>query len=144
MKILCLHGSYGSAAVRPPTRCLIDLTWLTTLQNFQVQLGPLIDEIKNQNPAAQFKWIDGGNKVAAPLGFEDYFGVPPLYRFVDYDGVNELDNIVTKIRSMPAGISPEDTIRRLSGGNDVYTAKAVRKAMDRLFKVLDDDPEIEV
>ncbi|KAH8655790.1 serine hydrolase FSH [Xylariales sp. PMI_506] len=124
MKFLCLHGAYGSA------------------ENFQVQLGPFVSEVQDKSGIA-FKWINGAHTAQPPAGFENYFGAPPLYRHVEFDGIGALDDILTKIREFPEGLSPEDTMRKLSEGGGIYPPNALRNAMDRILPILEADPEIE-
>ncbi|KAH7254805.1 hypothetical protein FSOLCH5_011219 [Fusarium solani] len=124
MKFLCLHGSYGSAA------------------NFKTQLGPFTDVVQSSG-SSTFKWIDGGHRAAPPPGFEDYFGAPPLFRFMDYDGVGALDDIMVKIRDFPKGMNPEDTIRKLLGEKDLFSFDAAHGALARLHEIIDQDPEID-
>lgn len=92
----------------------------------------------------EFKWINGGYSANPPAGFNDYFGRPPLFRHINFEGISELDDMVNKIRDMPEGMSPEDTIRKLIGEKDMYDAPAVKGALDRLMEILDEDPEIDV
>ncbi|KAF7504995.1 hypothetical protein GJ744_001516 [Endocarpon pusillum] len=124
MKILCLHGSYGSAA------------------NFQVQLEPIIHAMEKSG-SAQFKWIDGGYTATPPPGFETYFGGPPYYRFMEYDGVAAVDDILSKIRELPEGESPEATMRKLVAEQETIGGPALLRTLARLFEILDEDPDIE-
>ncbi|KAM5349408.1 hypothetical protein ACJ41O_005913 [Fusarium nematophilum] len=124
MKFLCLHGAYGSAS------------------NFQVQLGPFIQGVQ-QVGSSTFKWINGGYDATPPPGFDNYFGTPPLFRFMEYDGIEGLDDILLKIREFPEGMTPEDAIRRLLGEDEMFTGEAARAALNRLLKIIDADPEID-
>ncbi|KAF2088079.1 hypothetical protein K490DRAFT_39979 [Saccharata proteae CBS 121410] len=126
MKFLCLPGSYGSA------------------QNFKVQLGPFADGISSSCKAS-FKWTQGNHRAEPPEGFEDYFGPGPLYRFVDFDGIEGFDSIQEKIRDFPDGHGAEDTLRTLIGdGTEAIAANNnVREAIDDIFRQIDEDPEIE-
>ncbi|PFH62882.1 hypothetical protein XA68_11438 [Ophiocordyceps unilateralis] len=124
MKFLCLHGSYGSAA------------------NFQVQLAPFIAEVEKSTPG-RFRWVDGFHTVNPPDGFETYFGNPPLYKFIEHDGVNKLNNFVEKLRDFPSADGPENTVRELLKDAEFYTGPCLRRCMDRLLDLVDSDPEIE-
>ncbi|UKZ60967.1 uncharacterized protein TrAtP1_002240 [Trichoderma atroviride] len=123
MKVLCLHGAFGSAS------------------NFKVQLGIFTDA--TTRTGVEFKWINGFTKATPPPGFDDYFGAPPLYRFMDIDGMSELEQLIVKIRDMPQGSSPEDTMRKLVANKEQFAAPAVIDSMNRLLQLLDDDPEID-
>ncbi|KJZ74255.1 hypothetical protein HIM_06261 [Hirsutella minnesotensis 3608] len=124
MKFLCLHGSFGSAV------------------NFQVQLAPFVTEVERSTPG-RFSWIDGFHRADPPKGFDQYFGSPPLYKFVGYDGVMAINELVGRLQSFPASNAPEDTIRQLVRGDDVYSGDAVRRTVDRLLDIIQADPEIE-
>lgn len=92
-----------------------------------------------------FTWTQGTVPAKPPPGFEDYFGPGPLYRFVEFDGMEGFEDILDKIRDFPEGISAEDTMRRLfeqgpANGNGLN----LRKCLNHLFDVIDADPEIEV
>ncbi|RKU40520.1 hypothetical protein DL546_002270 [Coniochaeta pulveracea] len=123
MKILCLHGAYGSAS------------------NFKVQLHPFLSAVEQNG--VEFKWINGGHSVVPPAGFEDFFGLAPHFRFIDFDGIGEMDDMMNKIREMPQESTPEETIRKLIGNLESFSGRAVRSALDRLFEILEQDPEID-
>jgi hypothetical protein len=147
MKFLCLHGAYGSAEVCHPSRLLFasayTIAYTACPQNFQVQLAPFIDAVQKSGKGS-FKWINGGHKAVPPTGFDDYFGTPPLFRFMEFDGVEGLGDMLEKVRDFPEGMSAEDTIRQLVGDDQMWTGKAVRSTLDRLFEIIDSDPEIDV
>lgn len=92
----------------------------------------------------EFKWIDGGYPAKPPEGFDSYFGPPPWRRHINYDGVGALDELMDKIREFPDGVTAEDAIRDLIGGEAVYNADAIREGVGRILKMIDEDPEIEV
>lgn len=121
------------------------INWITNkpVQNFQVQLAPFISIIEKPGEI-DFKWINGGHIAIPPAGFETYFGNPPLYRFINFDGVGGMDDITEKIRSIPEGTSAEETMRLLMGDQEAFTGPAVKETMARLFQILDEDPEIDV
>lgn len=63
---------------------------------------------------------------------------------MEFDGINSLDDMLTKIRDFPEGMSAEDTMRQLLSEAESFSSNAVNKAMDRLLKIIDEDPEIDV
>lgn len=79
-----------------------------------------------------------------PAGFDDYFGPGPLYRFIDFDGVSELDDITSKLREIPQGLTAEDAMRRLIGNKQSFHASSVRNTLNSLIGVLDLDSSITV
>ncbi|KAG6049141.1 hypothetical protein E4U17_006919 [Claviceps sp. LM77 group G4] len=123
MTILCLHGAYGSAL------------------HFETQLRPFKDAVEKRG-LARFKWINGGHAATPPPGFDEYFGPGPLYRFIDFDGVSELDDILSRLREIPQGTTAEDAMRRLVGDRSSFKATAIQDTLDRLMMILDEDPEI--
>lgn len=58
--------------------------------------------------------------------------------------MSALDSMVTKIREFPAGLTAEDTIRKLVSEEVMSKLEAVQSTLDRIFKILDDDPSIDV
>lgn len=63
---------------------------------------------------------------------------------MDVDGVSELEQIIARIRDLPQGESPEETMRKLIADKEQFTTPAVTMALDRLLQLLDEDPEIDV
>ncbi|CCC14916.1 unnamed protein product [Sordaria macrospora k-hell] len=124
MKFLCLPGAYGSA------------------QNFEVQFGPLAEEFKRRG-LGSFAYSQGTHEVAPPPGWEDYFGKPPLYRFLDVSNGDAFETL-RRLRHVPRGLNPEDTMRQLQGATveEDWHQEAWRQALDGVFKTLDEDPEI--
>lgn len=112
-------------------------------QKFRVQLGTLVDAVEKSG-SVDFKWIDGGHNSTPPSNFADFFGPPPHYRFFEYDGMSALDSMVTKIREFPAGLTAEDTIRKLVSEDVMSKLEAVQSTLDRIFGILDEDPSIDV
>ncbi|KAH8891528.1 duf341 domain-containing protein [Thozetella sp. PMI_491] len=123
MKFLCLPGAYGSA------------------KNFQVQLGPFVAEAEKRGNAS-FRWTQGKHKATPPPGFEDYFGAGPLYRFVEYDGIEAFD-VLERIRDFPEGQTAEETMRLLMGNQPGKTVSSIQDTVEDLIELIDSDPEIE-
>jgi hypothetical protein len=63
---------------------------------------------------------------------------------MDIDGMSELEQMIVKIRDMPQGTSPEDTMRKLVANKEQFAAEAVINSINRLMQLLDEDPEIDV
>ncbi|KAK1777235.1 serine hydrolase-domain-containing protein [Copromyces sp. CBS 386.78] len=124
MKFLCLPGAYGSA------------------KNFEVQFGPLAEEFKRRG-LGSFTYSQGTHEVGPPPGWEDYFGKPPLYRFLDVSHGDAFETL-RRLRHVPRGLNPEDTMRQLQSATEEedWHQEAWREALDGVFKTVDDDPEI--
>jgi hypothetical protein len=58
--------------------------------------------------------------------------------------MSALDTMVTKIREMPVGVSAEDTIRKMINEDELASLDAIRSTLDSIFKLIDDDPSIDV
>ncbi|KEY66397.1 hypothetical protein S7711_05831 [Stachybotrys chartarum IBT 7711] len=97
MRFLCLPGAYGSS------------------DKFQVQLAPILKELTDDG-SASFYFIHGPCTAIPPAGFEDYFGKPPHFRFIepdkDVEKTND-DDVLARIRDFPQCETPEDTMREL-------------------------------
>ncbi|KAG5927126.1 hypothetical protein E4U42_002575 [Claviceps africana] len=126
MKFLCLHGAFGNAS------------------NFQAQLGPFIAKASASGKIS-FKFITGRHEAIPPAGFEDYFGRGPLYRFIPFDGIGALDDILHKLDDFPQGETAEDTIRQLlhSDYGSQYSLEGVRASIEYILEAVRADPEIE-
>lgn len=111
-------------------------------QNFRTQLTPFLNAVGGLENL-EFKWINGGHGVTPPEGFESYFGSTQLYRFIDFDGLAALDDVLFKIREMPEGESAEESIRKLAVGS-TWSSKNITTTLDRLFQIIDEDPDIDV
>jgi hypothetical protein len=114
-----------------------------TFQAFETQLAPFVSVVEKAN-SGKFTWVDGAHEASPPEGFTNYFGPPPWRRHINFDGVSVLDDIIDKIREFPEGACAEDAIRELVGGEAVFHGPAVRSALERIFKMIDEDPEIDV
>lgn len=106
-------------------------------------MAPFVSVIEKPGEV-DFKWLDGGHDAKPPKGFENYFGAPPHYRFINFDGISAMDDTLEKIREMPDGLSAEEAMRSLLGEEESYTAPAVISTLGRLIEIIDADPEIEV
>ncbi|KAI1093166.1 serine hydrolase-domain-containing protein [Rostrohypoxylon terebratum] len=125
MRFLCLPGAYGSA------------------KNFGVQLGPFSKHMEDRG-LATFAFTQGEHEVEPPLGWENYFGSRPLYRFISA-AEGDVFETIRRVRHIPRGLSPEATVRLFNKNSEPAGLKwqTVRETMDRLFKIIDEDPEID-
>ncbi|KAG6006661.1 hypothetical protein E4U21_006806 [Claviceps maximensis] len=126
MKFLCLHGAFGNAS------------------NFQAQMGPFVAKASASGKVS-FKFISGQHEAIPPAGFDDYFGRGPLYRFIPFDGIEALDDILHKLDEFPQGETAEDTIRQLihSDYGSQYSLEGVRGSIEYILDAVRADPEIE-
>ncbi|KAI0002759.1 serine hydrolase-domain-containing protein [Xylariaceae sp. FL0662B] len=126
MKFLCLPGAYGSA------------------KNFGVQLGP-IAKCMEERGLATFAYTQGGHEVEPPVGWENYFGSRPLYRFVNVGTGTDAFEMIRRVRHIPRGLSPEATMRKFKTDEKPGEAhtRMMRGALDDVIKTIDADPEID-
>jgi hypothetical protein len=117
-----------------------------TTQNFSVQLGPFAEHMGKRG-LATFTYTQGEHEVDPPAGWEHYFGSRPLYRFLD-SSENDAFEALRRVRQLPRGLTPEATLR-LFENKDVDAVVSedfksqFRAALERIRKVIDDDPEID-
>ncbi|KAI1491434.1 serine hydrolase FSH [Biscogniauxia mediterranea] len=125
MKFLCLPGAYGSA------------------DKFQVQLAPLVKELMSDG-SASFRFIDAPCEAVPPEGFEDYFGKPPYYRFIEPDekGTKDTD-VLSRIRDFPQCDTPEDTMRELFKEGIASSVLSTKRAVEFLFDIMDKEGPFE-
>ncbi|KAF3356451.1 hypothetical protein VdG1_03731 [Verticillium dahliae VDG1] len=117
MKFLCLPGAYGSS------------------DKFQVQLAPILKELTDDGTAT-FHFVHGPCIAVPPEGFEEYFGQPPYYRFIEPDQdveISDDEDVLTRIRDFPDCESPEDTMREL-----MREGASSGKSIDQAIKYLSD------
>ncbi|KAI9147412.1 serine hydrolase FSH [Paramyrothecium foliicola] len=121
MRFLCLPGAYGSA------------------DKFQVQLAPILKELTDDG-SASFYFIHGPCKAVPPEGFEDYFGQPPHYRFIepdkDVEKTND-DDVLARIRDFPQCEVAEDTMRELMSEGLATAHHSTDKAIKYIADIME-------
>ncbi|KAK4861104.1 hypothetical protein LT330_004020 [Penicillium expansum] len=138
MRFLCLHGAIGN------------------IDNSNIQLDPLVKQMA-MDGFASFHYINGPVPVSPPagtipassnadksrrsLGFTEYFGIGPHYRWLEDGGVAE-DSMISRVRKSPHGSSPEDVMRALGKGWDGRWLNH-HQVMEYLYDTLEKNPDIE-
>ncbi|KAL8389021.1 hypothetical protein RB595_008855 [Gaeumannomyces hyphopodioides] len=120
MRFLCLPGAYGSA------------------DKFQVQLAPILKELTDDGTAT-FYFTHGPCKVEPPEGFEEFFGEPPYYRFIEPDEVAakmQENDVLSRIRDFPRGETAEDTMRELMTVGVATSHRSTSRAIKYLSDVI--------
>ncbi|KAI6350888.1 hypothetical protein MCOR25_010308 [Pyricularia grisea] len=121
MRFLCLCGAYGSS------------------DKFQVQLAPIVNELTSDNTAS-FHFIHGPCVAKPPEGFNEYFGKPPYYRFIEPDEDTKetaSDDILERIRDFPDGETPEDTMRELMTEGLATSHRSFHAALRYLVDIME-------
>ncbi|KAI0124042.1 serine hydrolase FSH [Xylariales sp. AK1849] len=125
MRFLCLPGAYGSA------------------EKFKVQLAPLVNELTSDD-SASFHFINGPCEAVPPKGFEDFFGTPPFYRFIEPDDKKSQEtDPLSRIRDFPECDSSEDTMRELMKEGVASCVLSTVRAIDYLFKIMEEEGPFE-
>jgi len=108
-----------------------------------VQLGPLAEEMQKRG-LGTFVYSQGTFEVDPPLGWEDYFGSRPLYRFLDTRQGDTFETL-RRLRHVPRGMCPEDTMRMFQGASTSkeWHQQAWRAALDGVFHSIAADDEID-
>jgi hypothetical protein len=79
-----------------------------------------------------------------PKGFEDFFGKPPYYRFIEPDDkTGEETDPLSRIRDFPECDSPEETMRQLMKEGVASCVLSTLRAMDYLFKIMEEEGPFE-
>lgn len=134
MRFLCLPGAYGSIEVG---RLLSFITMTNIQQKFKVQLAPLIKELESDKSAC-FHFIQGPYEVAPPVGYEEFFGGPPYYRFiVPSDADADATDVIERIRDFPQLETPEMTMRELMTYGVAKTDDSARRTLSYLYELLE-------
>ncbi|KUJ16550.1 uncharacterized protein LY89DRAFT_86921 [Mollisia scopiformis] len=132
MRFLCLCGAYGSS------------------DKFQVQLAPLVNELRSDD-TAELHFIHGPVQAFPPDGFEEFFGLGPYFRFIEpYKGEDGENDVLDRIRNFPEGATAEDQMRELmkfdaSAAVEIPTDgswganQSAQDAIDYLYNIMEKD-----
>ncbi|CAG8956719.1 hypothetical protein HYFRA_00012263 [Hymenoscyphus fraxineus] len=120
MRFLCLPGAYGSAKDY----------WADILQE------PFCQQL-TADDSAEFFFTQGQIECPPPVGFEDYFGPKPLYKFFDYDGIQK-NNVLERVRDFPEGETPEDVLRELMPQGDSSIRQNISNALSAIYRTMDE------
>ncbi|KAF1850313.1 uncharacterized protein K460DRAFT_269416 [Cucurbitaria berberidis CBS 394.84] len=121
MKFLCLPGAYGS------------------IEKFRVQLAPLTKELESDETAS-FHFIQGPYEVPPPVGYEDFFGGAPYYRFiVPADADADTTDVIERIRDFPQLETPEMTMRELMTYGVAKTDDSARCTLEYLYRIMENE-----
>jgi len=72
-----------------------------------------------------------------PKGFEDFFGKPPYYRFIEPDEKeSEETDVLSRIRDFPECDTPEDTMRELFKEGVASSVLSTKRAIQFLLDIM--------
>jgi hypothetical protein len=101
------------------------------------QTAPLVNELLSDD-SASFHFINGPCEAVPPEGFEEFFGNPPYYRFIEPDEKETEDtDVLSRIRDFPECDTAEDTMRELMKEGVASSIMSTAKAIQYLFNVLE-------
>jgi hypothetical protein len=104
--------------------------------------------LKSDDTAELF-FVHGPVRAYPPDGFEEFFGSPPYYRFIEPSpSAKGGDDVLERIRNFPEGATPEDQMRELMNGTSGSMASSVsseddgsnqsaRDALDYLYRIME-------
>ncbi|KAJ5306744.1 hypothetical protein PENANT_c003G01139 [Penicillium antarcticum] len=123
MRFLCLHGSVSSS------------------DKLDTMLAPLQQNLKADN-SASFDFINATIPASAPEELMGFFGPPPHYRWLDYDGI-ETAQLHDSVRTAHenADLPAEELLRSKVPCEFVWTNH--KDLMDQIDKHLEANPDIE-
>jgi predicted esterase len=123
---------------------LVNLTccFLFNLHNRRQSLhsaaAPILKELTDDG-SATFHFIHGPCKAVPPAGFEEFFGQPPYYRFIEPDRDAEEtddDDVLSRIREFPDCETAEDAMRELMKEGVATAHKSTRNAIKYLTNIM--------
>lgn len=107
--------------------------------------APFLKELTDDGTAS-FYFCHGPCKAVPPPGFEDYFGHPPYYRFIEPDEKPDApriikkakkDDVLARIREFPSWCeTPEDTMRELMREGIATSHRSTDRAIKYLTEVM--------
>jgi hypothetical protein len=93
---------------------------------------------------AEFRFIDAPCEAVPPKGFEDFFGKPPYYRFIEPDDkTGEETDPLSRIRDFPECDTPEETMRELMKEGVASCVLSTISAIQFLFKIMEEEGPFE-
>lgn len=94
--------------------------------------------------SATFRFVDAPCEAVPPEGFEDFFGKPPYYRFIEPDekGTNDTD-VLSRIRDFPECDTAEDTMRELMKEGVASSVISTNRAIQYLFEIMEKEGPFE-
>jgi hypothetical protein len=102
-----------------------------------------VNELTSDN-SAEFHFIDGPCEAVPPKGFEDFFGKPPYYRFIEPDDkTSEETDPLSRIRDFPECDTPEETMRELMKEGVASCVLSTIAAIQFLFRIMEEEGPFE-
>lgn len=94
--------------------------------------------------SASFRFINAPCEAVPPEGFEDFFGKPPYYRFIEPDEKETNDtDVLSRIRDFPECDTPEDTMRELFKEGVASSVLSTKRAIEFLLDIMEKEGPFE-
>ena len=104
------------------------------------RVAPIVTELTSDDTAT-FHFINGNCEAVPPEGFEEFFGKPPFYRFIEPDDketLTETTDVLSRIRDFPECETPEDTMRELMKAGIADSRRSTDTAIKYLFQIMEE------
>jgi hypothetical protein len=98
--------------------------------------APFCKELESDD-SASFFFTQGQIETTAPVGFEDYFGGGPFFKFFEYDGIQQND-VLERVRDFPEGENAEDVLRELMPTGDSSIRKNIANCLEAIYRTIDE------
>lgn len=98
--------------------------------------APILNELESDGTAT-FHFSHGRHKAVPPPGYEDFFGGPPFFRWMEESKDPGTVDGLERIRDFPSGASPEDTLRLFNPlGSSEGLAVTAAEALEHLIGII--------
>lgn len=105
--------------------------------------APIVNELLSDETCT-FYFVDAPCEAVPPKGFEDFFGAPPYYRFIEPDDKDgEETDVLSRIRDFPDCDTAEDTIRELFKEGVASSVLSTIRSIEYLFKIMEEEGPFE-
>jgi len=88
-------------------------------------------------PGVSFYLTQGTVEVKPVKGFEDYSGPPPILRFLEFDGLENID-MMDRLRDFPEERTAEDTLRKLLPDGIGPVRRSLVTALAALYRTMEE------
>lgn len=103
-----------------------------------IKVEPFMKAVTAAKPGSVgFHLTQGTIDATPPKGFENYFGPPPILRFLKFEGVENMD-MMERLRDFPEERTAEHTLRKLLPEGIGPVKKSLINALEALYRTMDE------
>jgi len=102
-----------------------------------IKVAPFMKAVAAAKPGVSFHLTQGTIETKPPKVFEAYFGPPPILKFIEFEGHENLD-MMERLRDFPEERTAETTLRKLVPHGIGPVRKSLIKALDALYRTMDE------